>query len=392
MSGTAAAAASKSTDENTSELGLHENDDIGNDLESVWDDLAGDSPTGDDKAKPESEAKSTDEDDDAGDDVNAQGDDADDTPASDDDEDESGPASDDDDADEQATDLPHGWSKDHQDEWDKTPENVRAVIAAREKERDTALFEKTQQNAELNKVLEPLDSDLQLNGQTRATFVGSLVAAHQYLLKDPQAALQHIAKQYGVDVKGLTQQQGDDTDNESDLEDGQTSPAMQKLSKQMSEIQTSLKDRDTKEATDRAQQVTKMIDDFAAATDDKGNKLHPHFEVLRLQIGMKIREANQAGKELSLQDAYDAAAKEAAESFGVTYDESTGGKANGQGKANGKDTEEEKRKKAEAAKKAKAAASKRGKGQGTGTGKAQKLNANQDLTADLEDVWDKLST
>ena len=143
---------------------------------------------------------------------------------------------------------------------------------------------------------EPHMEQLQLAGLTPTSWVNQMIAAQNFLSRDPAGALQHLARSYGVDLATLA-------NGEADADDTFTDPAMKQVSDRLSNIETGLQTWQQQQQTAQTQDVNAQIAAFRDAKDDAGNLQHPHFEKLRAQMSGLM----QSGATQDMQQAYDMA-------------------------------------------------------------------------------------
>ena len=136
--------------------------------------------------------------------------------------------------------------------------------------------------------------DFSRAGMDEVGAVRQLLAAHDYLRKDPKQAIQWLAKNYGVDMSEV----GMDT-----AEDEYADPQVKALQQQVAQLQGFLNQQQQTQMQSVQQDTQSMIDKFASAKDADGNLKYPHFEEVRDRMGVLI-QGNQAQ---DLESAYEMA-------------------------------------------------------------------------------------
>ena len=145
-----------------------------------------------------------------------------------------------------------------------------------------------------DEIMKPHMDDFSRAGMDEVGAVRQLLAAHDYLRKDPKQAIQWLAKNYGVDMSEV----GMDT-----AEDDYADPQVKALQQQVAQLQGFLQNQQQTQMQSVQQNTQSMIDQFAGEKDANGNPKHPHFDEVRDRMGVLI-QGNQAP---DLATAYDMA-------------------------------------------------------------------------------------
>lgn len=104
--------------------------------------------------------------------------------------------------------APGSWSPAARDHWDALPLPIKEAVLKRESEMGrlrNESGERVKAYQELDKVLEPVTPLLNMQGVSKAQYVGNLIRAEE-ALRNPQtkhAAFQYLANQYGFDLRQL---------------------------------------------------------------------------------------------------------------------------------------------------------------------------------------------
>ena len=181
---------------------------------------------------------------------------------------------------------PSSWAPAAKAEFDKLPESVRQAVMKREQEIDSGLRRKSEELKRyepLEQALAPHRQKWALAGVDEATAVKQLLAASDWLDRDPQAALAHLARQYGVNLQAQPGQP------QAQPEQSQA-PQYTALERQLQELRQQITSQS--EATLQSQ-----IDAFAA---DPANL---YFENVRSEMAKLI----ESGMAKTLPEAYEMA-------------------------------------------------------------------------------------
>lgn len=196
---------------------------------------------------------------------------------------------------------PQHWPKDFKKDFEKLPVEAQHLLYDRHKELEGDYTKKTQGVAKYRKrqeafdeILKPHMDDFSRAGMDEVGAVRQLLAAHDYLRKDPKQAIQWLAKNYGVDMSEV----GMDT-----AEDEYADPQVKALQQQVAQLQGFLNQQQQTQMQSVQQDTQSMIDKFASAKDADGNPKYPHFEEVRDRMGVLI-QGNQAQ---DLESAYEMA-------------------------------------------------------------------------------------
>lgn len=185
--------------------------------------------------------------------------------------------------------APASWSEDARNVWASLPRNIQQEMMGREQE---ALRSSEQYAGKLKtldaitEALSPAQQRIALAGTGPDQYVRSLVAADEYLRKDPINAINWLAQSYGIDLRQLAQQPAATTPTPTPepRTDIKTQQAIASLQQELKAIH---------EARAQAE-----IDAFARDTAK-----HPHFEAARPVMAQLV----SSGLCKTLEDAYERA-------------------------------------------------------------------------------------
>jgi hypothetical protein len=197
---------------------------------------------------------------------------------------------------------PQHWPNDFKEQFEKMDATGQHLFMKRYKDLEGDYTKKTQSLAKYRKrqeafdeIMKPHMDDFSRAGMDEVGAVRQLLAAHDYLRKDPKQAIQWLAKNYGVDMSEV----GIDSTEEDDYAD----PQVKALQQQVAQLQGFLQNQQQTQMQSVQQNTQSMIDQFAGEKDANGNPKHPHFDEVRDRMGVLI-QGNQAP---DLATAYDMA-------------------------------------------------------------------------------------
>ena len=224
--------------------------------------------------------------------------------------DEPDEANDDDEADDEpaeaaeleALPAPNHWPKDFAAKFEALDAPAQHMFMERYKDLEGDYTKKTQAIAKYKKrqdafdeIMQPFKGDFERAGMDDVGAVRQLLAAHDYLRKDPQNAIAWLANQYGVDTSAIG--------NDPALEDEFADPQVKQLQQQVAQLTGFIQNQQTQQQSNEQASTQSFIDQFAQETDASGNPAHPHFETVRSVMGSLISSGNAT----DLKSAYEAA-------------------------------------------------------------------------------------
>jgi hypothetical protein len=183
------------------------------------------------------------------------------------------------------------WPAEFKDDFASMEPEAQHFMMRRYKEMEADYTKKTQGVAALRKRSEALDEILAPHrdkfaraGMDDVAAVRQLMAANEFLQKDPQNAIAWLANQYGVNVGAI----GDDPAAEDEYAD----PQVKALQQQVNQLTGFIQNQQTQQQQSVQQSTQSLIDQFAAETDANGNPAYPHFEKVRSVMGTFISNGN----------------------------------------------------------------------------------------------------
>ena len=183
-------------------------------------------------------------------------------------------------------DIPASWKDDARPHWESLPRELRAVVAERERQRDSYLTKTGQEAATYRKQIEQFQ---QLYEPHRGSYgdanpfdvIKSLFAADQALRTNPQAAISWLAQQHGISFPQPQQAQ------EQEWVDPHVLALRQQMEQKLAQYDGVLQRlahgfTEQQNAATTAQQraVVRGIDTWASEKDASGNPRRPHFDAV----------------------------------------------------------------------------------------------------------------
>ena len=197
---------------------------------------------------------------------------------------------------------PDHWPKDFAQQFEALEPAAQHMFMQRYKELEGDYTKKTQAVAKYKKrqdafdeIMQPFRGDFERAGMDDVGAIRQLLAAHDYLRKDPQNAIAWLANQYGVDMAAVG--------NDPAAEDDYTDPTVKALQQQVAQLTGFIQNQQTQQQSQMQASTQSLIDQFAAEKDANGNIAHPHFDAVSNRMGVLI----QSGEAPDLKSAYDMA-------------------------------------------------------------------------------------
>lgn len=230
-----------------------------------------------------------------------EGDDSDAPETEDDSEEEPEPDEDSDTPDEEDGDEPgeaitppSHWSEGDKEVFNSAPADIQKWMLRRHKEMEADYTRKTTEIAPLRKALEPFRGEMERLGMNEAQAMQHITGAaqqlwgyQQQLQQNPKAVIQAIAQAYGVDLGGAAKP-----------DDGQyVDPEIRRLSEQVTNLVTERQQERQLTAQQQQQEVNRTLAAFA--------ENHPHFDSLKVTMGVLMEAAYRQGKQMTLEQAYE---------------------------------------------------------------------------------------
>ncbi len=186
-----------------------------------------------------------------------------------------------------AIDAPVSWSAEQKAKWATLPPDTREYIAQRDRESHEAISRAGQQIKAfepIRNVIEQFATTFQKNGLQPHEGIARMMAVNEMLEANPRAAIAEIAKAYGVNLQGETEQNADPG-----------SARVAELEAKLAKVESHLTAQQRQQVADENRTLAREIADFA--------KDKPHFESVRKVMAGLMN----SGAAETMQDAYDKA-------------------------------------------------------------------------------------
>lgn len=178
-------------------------------------------------------------------------------------------------------DAPTSWSADAKAKWSSLDPSIQAEIAKREKDMHEGGSRWSEEKRRYEETLAPVREVAKRNGVDEREGLNRLLAANDYLERDPAAAIQWLAQAYGVDLANP---------NAAPTARPQADPMVSQLHQELSSIKSVIMEREQKELLSHIEQF-------------KSQPGHEHFEEVKPFMA-KLLESGQAA---DLKEAYETA-------------------------------------------------------------------------------------
>jgi hypothetical protein len=184
--------------------------------------------------------------------------------------------------------APISWTAEQKAKWASLPPDTQAYIAQRDKESHEAISRAGQQIKAfepIGKVIEQYGHVFAKNGLQPHDGIARMMAVNEMLETNPRAAIAEIAKAYGVNLQGTSDEQN------ATPESPRIAELEARLARQEAHLTAQMRQRQEAEANELAREIA----DFA--------KDKPHFESVRKVMAGLMN----SGAAETMQDAYDRA-------------------------------------------------------------------------------------
>jgi hypothetical protein len=157
------------------------------------------------------------------------------------------------------------------------------------------------------KILDSVESLLAPNRQQRAlqgvddaAYVRNLVAAGDYLDKNPADGLRYLAKQYGIDLQELAQGK---TGGE------ELPPYVRQMQEELARTKQALQSFSGQQEQAQLQHASNWISQFASQKDASGQPKYPHFDECLSEIVVNVQYQRDSGQPIDVHAAYERAVR-----------------------------------------------------------------------------------
>jgi len=199
---------------------------------------------------------------------------------------------------------PSTWRTDAKLKWEKVDPTIREEILKREEDIGRGITQYKQladYGSAVEKTIQPYMPMIAAAGSTPQQTIGSVLDTF-YRLKtsDPvqkSQLLLQVAQQYGADMEVF--QNGIDPDQ------AQLQNHLQPLQQEIQLLKQNLSQRDQQAQQFESSQAQTDINAFRNATEDNGELAYPHFDIVREQMADIIESNERAGRNITLDTAYE---------------------------------------------------------------------------------------
>lgn len=195
-------------------------------------------------------------------------------------------------AQQQPSGPPASWSAAAKADFGTLPEHIRQEVLKREADIQRGLAQQQSGAERLNRLtalFQPRAEKLRMAGVTEDQAIGQLLAAQDYLERDPVNAISYLARSYGVDLRVFGQGQGQQQPQEAQLP-----PVVQQLAQQVQALTNAHAQQQQQAQESQRGQYIGQVQAFAT---DPANL---YFENVREKMAALI----QTGAAKDLPDAY----------------------------------------------------------------------------------------
>lgn len=155
----------------------------------------------------------------------------------------------------------------------------------------------------VNSTLKQFDDLLAPGRQQRAlknvddtTYVRNLIAAGDFLDKNPVEGLKYLAQNYGIDLQKLV--------NPEAGGEPEIPPYVQQLQQENAQIKAFLASQVQGQSQQQLEQASGWIDSFASQKDANGQPLYPHFDEVLNELIVNVQYQMQSGQPVDVHAAY----------------------------------------------------------------------------------------
>ena len=190
--------------------------------------------------------------------------------------------------------APENWASEDKEAFSSLDRAGQEFLLKRHKEMESGLSEKLQEVAGLRKAIEPFNPVFQQTGSTPEQAIPWLLNQWIALQNNPEAGLQNLARQLGVELP---------QPSTSDDSDDYVDPQVSALKSEIAELRKELGGVKTQHEQASAGNVQAQIDAFKNEKDADGKPLRPYFDEIAPLMGNLINSGIAKG----LEDAYERA-------------------------------------------------------------------------------------
>lgn len=215
---------------------------------------------------------------------------------------------------------PNSWTRETKDLFKTLPIEVQKHLAEKEvnqqryfTRRATEIANRERAIGEIEEAVSPYRERLQNFGITPGAAFSTLMQAQAQLDADPVAGVMHILNSYGLDINDFANQA------QQYLSSPSYNPQMLQLQHELGQMRSILTEREKAEAVKHEQELVRMIDNWASASDANGNALFPLVQdkMFSAEMADQISLIKQRYGNMPVQDLLQEAYKRTASYFSV---------------------------------------------------------------------------
>jgi len=202
---------------------------------------------------------------------------------------------------------PEHWAAADKETFSTAPPELQGWLLDRHKQMEGDYTRKTQEVADLRRdyepvqqMLAPYQANLQQMGVSPSQYIERLANADLMLSQNPIEGLKQVAQMYGIDLANL---QGAAPDGDP----GAVDPALSTLRQELGDLRQNILRRDQADAQSRQNTILDELQSFSEATDDSGQKAHPHFDEVMNDMVLLAQAERSQGKTPVIKELYERA-------------------------------------------------------------------------------------
>lgn len=161
----------------------------------------------------------------------------------------------------------------------------------------------TQQLRAFDDLLAPGRQTRALNNMDDATYVRQLIAAGDFLDKNPTEGIKYLLKNYGLTIEQLA---GHQPEGGAQAE---IPPYVREIQEKQARIEAALQQQYAGAQQAQLHAAGNWINDFASQTDASGQPLYPHFDAVIEDIVFAVQHQVDRGQPVDVKAAYDRAVR-----------------------------------------------------------------------------------
>lgn len=194
-------------------------------------------------------------------------------------------------------DPPEHWAAEHKELFKNQTPEAQEFLLERHKAMEGDYTRKSQEVADVRRqydtirdALAPYEQDFARSGLDHAGAVRQLAHWHSALKTGGRAAVEELARTYGIDMT---------------VEDSRepADPALQPILNELHGLKQTMTEQQKQAQLEHQAQLEAEVAAFESAKDEQGKLLHPHLKILEEDMSIFLESRRASG----LQDAYDKA-------------------------------------------------------------------------------------